>query len=61
VDDGRCVAIGSLEDQFYGVRVEALSGDLPLKPGEWPVLGRLQETFAVRVHDDWRSAALVRA
>ncbi len=57
--DGRYVAVGALEPQFYAALLEGLGligDDLPaqLDPAGWPVLRqRFTEVFATRSRDEW--------
>ena len=55
--DGRYVAVGALEPQFWAALVETLGlADLPgqLDVTRWPELrGRLAEVFATRSRDEW--------
>ena len=57
--DGRYVAVGALEPQFYAALLEGLGltgQDLPgqLDLAGWPVLrGRFTEVFASRSRDEW--------
>jgi alpha-methylacyl-CoA racemase len=57
--DGRHVAVGSLEPQFYALLLEGLGladADLPpqLDVRGWPVLReRFTEAFATRTRDEW--------
>jgi alpha-methylacyl-CoA racemase len=57
--DGRYVAVGALEPQFYAALLEGLGlteADLPsqLNPAGWPVLRqRFTDAFASRSRDEW--------
>ena len=57
--DGRYVAVGALEPQFYAALLEGLGligEDLPaqLDPAGWPVLRqRFTDVFATRSRDEW--------
>jgi alpha-methylacyl-CoA racemase len=57
--DGRYVAVGALEPQFYAALLEGLGlteADLPsqLDPAGWPVLRqRFTDAFASRSRDEW--------
>ncbi|MBV9140417.1 MAG: CoA transferase [Pseudonocardiales bacterium] len=57
--DGRYVAVGALEPQFYAALLKGLGlieADLPrqLDPGGWPVLRqRFTNAFASRSRDEW--------
>jgi len=57
--DGRYVAVGALEPQFYAALLEGLGligEDLPaqLDPAGWPVLRqRFTEVFATRSREEW--------
>jgi alpha-methylacyl-CoA racemase len=57
--DGRYVAVGALEPQFYAALLDGLGltdADLPeqLDPAGWPVLRqRFIEAFAARSRDEW--------
>lgn len=59
--DGRHVAVGSIEPQFYAELLEKLGLDPAELPGQndvarWPELrARLAETFAARDRDHWAS------
>jgi alpha-methylacyl-CoA racemase len=60
--DGRYVAVGALEPQFYAALLEGLGligEDLPaqLDPAGWPVLRqRFTEVFATRSREEWVAA-----
>jgi alpha-methylacyl-CoA racemase len=60
--DGRFVAVGALEPQFYAALLAGLGlaeEDLPaqLDPAGWPVLrARFTEIFASRSRDEWAAA-----
>ena len=57
--DGRCVAVGAIEPQFYARLVTALGLDAAELPGQldrdaWPeVRRRFAEIFASRPRDEW--------
>ncbi len=55
--DGRYVAVGALEPQFYAALVDGLGlADLPAQydPSGWPELrARLAAAFATRTRDEW--------
>jgi alpha-methylacyl-CoA racemase len=57
--DGRYVAVGALEPQFYAALLERLgldAADLPpqMDPAGWPVLRKaFTEAFLSRTRDDW--------
>ena len=61
--DGRYVAVGALEPQFYAALLTLLGldpGTLPaqLDRSGWPGLrARFEEVFATRTRDDWAAAA----
>ena len=56
--DGRFVAVGAIEPQFYADLVSGLAPAEPLPdrddPADWPELGRrLEQIFAGRSRDEW--------
>jgi alpha-methylacyl-CoA racemase len=57
--DGRWVAVGALEPQFWAALVSALGLDgattpSPYDPAQWPACGSLlAETFATKTRDEW--------
>jgi alpha-methylacyl-CoA racemase len=59
--DGRSVAVGSLEPQFYALLLSGLglsASDLPeqMDRSSWPLLRKtLAEAFLVRTRDEWAS------
>jgi len=60
--DGRCVAVGALEPQFYAALLDGLGlaqDQLPAQHDRdgWPVLrARFTERFAGRTRDEWAAA-----
>ncbi len=57
--DGRYVAVGALEPQFWSVLLGALGLDAdttpsPYEPSQWPACAALlTETFATKTRDEW--------
>ncbi|EXG81513.1 putative acyl-CoA transferase/carnitine dehydratase [Cryptosporangium arvum DSM 44712] len=54
--DGRYVAVGALEPQFYAALLTGLAIDVPDRddPANWPELRkRFTEAFATRTRDEW--------
>ena len=57
--DGRYVAVGALEAQFWAALVEALGGDIatapsPYDPAQWAACTQwLTTTFKTRTRDEW--------
>jgi len=60
--DGRAVAVGCLEPQFYAELLRVLELDRPelrdhMRPERWPAIrAALTEAFASRTRDEWEAA-----